>query len=176
MEENLFENIMMALDDYGQAVADLYKKRLLADDKKATGKLIDSVETVIAYKGTEFVVYLKLEDYWKYVEKGRRKGKKMPPVDAILEWIKVRHILPRPKTLKRGGTSKTPFEKQQRSLAFAISKSIAKNGIPAGNQLKDTIESINAQYLPILQEALNKDWTKYSIKIFKNVNRLVSKI
>lgn len=163
MEDNIFENIMLALDEYGQAVKDLYQKRLLADDKKATGNLIDSVQCKIAYQGTEFAVFLELADYWKYVEGGAKPH--WPPKDKILEWIKAKPVLPRP--LDNG---KLPTDNQ---LAFLISRKIARDGIKAGNQLAETVEDINRQYMPILQEALQKDFDAYTIKIFKKVGKMI---
>jgi hypothetical protein len=35
-----------------------------------------------------------MEEYWKYLEYGRKSGK-MPPIDDILSWINVKKILPR---------------------------------------------------------------------------------
>lgn len=164
MEDNLFDNLMNALDDYGQAVKDLYQKRLLADNKKATGNLINNIECKIAYQGTTFTVFLELEDYWRYVEEGRKAGK-FPPVDEILEWVKIK-----PDLLTPMENGKSPTEEQ---LAFLISRKIANEGIPAGNQLAETVTDINRQYLPILQEAIQKDFDTYTMKIFSEVGKMI---
>lgn len=162
--EDTFENLMLALDEYGQAVKDLYQKRLLADDKKATGNLIDSVQCKIAYQGMNYVVFLELADYWKYVEDGRKAGK-FPPVNKILDWIKVKPVLPTP--MENG---KLPTEEQ---LAFLISRKIANEGIEAGHQLAETVQDINRIYLPKLQEAIQKDFDLYTLKIFKDVGKMM---
>lgn len=162
--EDIFENLMLALDEYGQSVKDLYQKRLLSDNKKATGNLINNIQCKIAYQGTNYVVFLELEDYWKYVEEGRKAGK-FPPVNKILDWIKIKPVLPTP--MENG---KLPTEEQ---LAFLISRKIANEGIPAGNQLAETVQDINRIYLPKLQEALQKDFDLYTIKAFNAVGKMI---
>lgn len=162
--EDIFENLMKALDDYGQAVKDLYQKRLIADDKRATGNLIDSVQCKIAYQGINFVVFLELADYWRYVEDGRKPGR-FPPVDKILEWVKIKPVLPVP--MENG---ELPTEEQ---LAFLISRKIANEGIEAGHQLAETVEDLNKIYIPILEEALQKDFDLYTLKTFSDVGKMI---
>lgn len=162
--ENTFDRLTEALWEYGEAVRDLYQKRLLSDGKKASGNLINNIQTLVAYKGTEFVVYLELEDYWRWVEDGRKPGK-FPPEEAILSWIKAKPVLPTPDS-----NGKLPTEKQ---LSFLIRRKIAREGTPAGHQLKETIESINSKYIPILQEALQQDFDTYVMKTFKDVGRMI---
>lgn len=163
MEES-FENLLQVLYEYGEAVRDIYKDRLLADGKRATGKLIKNVQAFVAYEGTEAVVYLQLEDYWKYVENGRKPGR-WPPRQKILDWIRIKPILPRPNE-----NGKLPTQEQ---LAFLIQRKIGTKGIPAGNQLKETIESINNQYLPLLQEALERDFTAYALSVYGDINKMI---
>lgn len=167
MEEPLvFTRLMEALDDYGQEVKRLYQARLISDGKKATGNLINNINVLIANTamGLEYEVFLQLEDYWKYVEKGRRAGK-FPPVDKILEWIRVKPIVPRPMA-----NGKLPTENQ---LAFLIGRKIARDGIPAGNQLMDTVEAVNAYYMPRLEKALKEDWEEYSIYVLKDIDKMI---
>lgn len=76
---------------------------------------------------------LHLEDYYQWVEEGRKPGK-MPPVKSILDWVKAKPILPRP----FGG--KLP---SQESLAFLIARSIGKNGTKPQHILGDTLDSMD---------------------------------
>ena len=163
-DSEIFENLMQVLWEYASSVKELYKGRLTADNKKATGNLINSVDTFVVYQGTEFLVTLKVEDYYKWVEEGRKPGK-FPPVDKILEWIKAKPVLPRP--LDNG---KLPNENQ---LAYLIGRKIATEGIEPGHQLADVLGSLNRQYIPLLQEALNKDFDKYSLSIFNKINKMI---
>lgn len=162
----IFERTLQALDDYGQEVKQLYQARLMSDGKKATGNLINNINVLIANSpmGLEYEVFLQLEDYYRYVEKGRKKGK-FPPVDKILEWISVKPVVKRP--MKNG---KLPTDQQ---LSFLIGRKIARDGIKEGNQLRDTIEAVNRYYMPILQKALEEDWNEYSIYILKDIDRMI---
>lgn len=111
-----------------------YKQMIVDSGHNATGNLADTQSVEIDYSNNTWTITLKMADYWKYLEYGRRPGK-MPPVDKILEWINVRKILPR-------NNKKLP----QKSLAFAISKSIAKKGIPATHLLQKSMSSFDFKH------------------------------
>jgi hypothetical protein len=73
--------------------------------------------------------------YARPVHDGRAPGSKMPPVDAIAQWVVEKKILN-----KNGkGKRKDVASKAVRAAAFAIAKSIAKKGIPAKPFLKDAL-------------------------------------
>lgn len=111
-----------------------YKQMIVDSGHNASGQLGDTQSFEIDYSNNTWSITLKMADYWKYLEYGRRPGK-MPPVDKILEWINVRKILPR-------NNKKLP----QKSLAFAISKSIAKKGIPATHLLQKSMNSFDFKH------------------------------
>ena len=141
-----FKNLQEALAQYAQAIADKYKTNLESSGRRATGQLITSVNTVVVVNENEFAIDLNLEDYWKYVEEGRGAGK-FPPPDKILEWIRVKPILPYP---DRNG--KLPTENQ---LAFLIGRKIANEGFEGSNDLENTMEDVD--YEEQIQEAMDKD-------------------
>lgn len=141
-----FKNLQEALAQYAQAIADRYKTNLESSGRRATGQLITSVNTVVVVNENEFAIDLNLEDYWKYVEEGRGAGK-FPPPDKILEWIRVKPILPTP--LANG---KLPTEQQ---LAFLIGRKIANEGFEGTHDLQHTMEEVD--YEEIIVEALDKD-------------------
>lgn len=164
IETLTFGNVISMLNEYAQKAAVLYKDKLLSDGKKATGQLINSISTKVKSNGIDYIITLEAADYFKYVEEGRKPGK-FPPPDAILKWIKAKPVLPYPDS--RG---KLPTEKQ---LAYLIGRKIATEGIEAGHQLKDTADALNAEYLPKLQDALNKDFDAYCIKVFGAIDKMV---
>ena len=141
-----FKHLQKALADYATAIEDKYKQNLEHSGRRATGNLITSVNTKVDIDGNLYEIELQLEDYWKYVEEGRGAGK-FPPVDKILEWIKVKPILPYP---DRNG--KLPTENQ---LAFLIGRKIANEGFEGTNDLEETMETVD--YEAIIEEALDKD-------------------
>lgn len=179
MEESLlFENIMAALNDYGEEVVKLFRANLMMNDKKSSGNLIKNISVLIPYSSTglEYEVVLDLEDYWVFVKEGLKGDKNhTSPYKApkwrnayphILNWITEKPVLKRP--MENG---KLPTDKQ---LAAMISRSIEKNGIEEHRSLLfDSVEAVNKYYLPILQEALERDWEVYSLKILKEIDRLV---
>lgn len=157
-----FDNLLNTLSEYKNAVAVHYKDRLVADDKKATGQLINSISTEIKVGSDTFEVVLNVVDYFKYVEEGRKPGK-FPPVDKILSWIRVKPVIPRPIN------GKLPTEQQ---LAFLIGRKIATEGIEAGHQLRDTVQAINAEFIPKLEQALQEDFDAYAIKVYDKIGSL----
>ena len=121
MSDELFQfpNTAQVLAEYAQYIETTYKSNLEQNGHKATGRLISSVHTVVNIGDKSMSVDMYLEDYYKYVEKGRNAGK-MPPVNAILDWVKVKLNLPTEK---------------QNSVAWAIAKNMEKIGSPSRNSL-----------------------------------------
>lgn len=113
-----------------------YKKVLVDDGKVATGTLVNSIHGAVRLNGVYLEVSIFADETWKYVEFGRKPGRR-PPMDAILSWIQVKG-LPRSGSLQRTYQGKLPTEKQ---LAFLIARKIGNEGIPAGNYLGNLIES-----------------------------------
>lgn len=148
--DNDFKNVEKALNDYMVEVQRLYKDKLIADDKKATGNLINSIKIKIMVDGWNYIGALELADYWKYVEYGSKPH--FPPISAILKWVKDKPVIPRP----MNGITPT-----QQQLSFLIARKISRDGIKAGNQLRNTIEGVNASFMPILEDALAKDIKEY---------------
>lgn len=84
--------------------------------KLANSNLYNSVNYKVKPTKEAWTVQVFMNDYAQIVDKGRRPGK-MPPVGAILDWLRRKNIVP--KNGKLG------------NLAWAIAKSIAKRGIRA---------------------------------------------
>lgn len=125
-----------------------YKSTLENKGKRATGNLMNSIKGKVKISGKYIIVSLNLEDYWKYVEYGRKPGK-FPPVNKIREWIRVKPILPQP------SSGRLPTVNQ---LAFLIGRSIARNGIKPTNALKQTINDFDlvGKIYNFLEEEIQK--------------------
>lgn len=159
-----FPKLFSLLEEYANRAKEIYKQKLDNDDARATGNLINSIDTFVTYGDLTFNIYMTLEDYWKYIEYGRPAGKRFPPIDKIREWVTVKPIIPYPDSK---GKLPTPDQ-----LAFLIARKIAKEGIPAGEQLATTLAELNEQYLPRLQQALQEDWVDtHSIQIHSMVTK-----
>lgn len=165
MELMNFDNIAQTLEEFAQEVRNTYQDKLIEGDRIASGKLLNSVEYTVTKGDMEYVVSLTLEKYWKYLEYGVQ-GKENPTSPYknpgwgayyfILDWIKVKPVIPRPD--KNG---KIP---SQKTLAGMITHAIVKNGTQPGGELKDAIDEVNARYREKLVIALRKD-TQNIIKV-----------
>lgn len=148
-EESLkFDNVLAVLTEYGKQAEVIYKGHLKREKKNASYKLADSVKYFTNVEGTTMSVGLRLEEYWKYIEYGRKPGK-FPPPDAILKWIEVKPVLPRP-----DANGRIPRPQQ---LAFLIGRKIATQGIEPTPIMAATVEELNDHFVPLITEALRKD-------------------
>jgi hypothetical protein len=104
-------------------------------DKVASGTLLNSltVRLVPASKDSAGGIEITYEDYFKYVNLGRRAGKNFVPIPAILDWIKIRGI--------KGRSKKGRFISNL-SFAFAIRQNIYKYGIRPSNIYDKGLDSL----------------------------------
>lgn len=108
-----YDNLEKYLDDYAEEVANDYEQYLAAQKYD----IAKTITTNIKRFGNVYTVNLNMAEYWKYIEYGRKAGKR-PPINAILTWVRKKGITP------RGGVKMS-----DRSLAFMIAKKIGKVGI-----------------------------------------------
>lgn len=148
MEELLkWTNTQRVLGEFAQELRNRYQDNLIRDGKIATGNLLNTMEYKVQYDDRAIWVELHLEEYYKWVENGRGPGK-FPPPDKILEWIRIKPIIPD----DRGG--RLPTEQQ---LAFLIGRKIAEQGIEPGNQLHNAMDDIYPQFEERIDEAIARD-------------------
>lgn len=108
---------------------DAYKNNIENAGAVAQGDLVNAAtyeanKWTLKWKGETLTLVLRLPEHWKYIEEGRgptQKGEGGKLYPAILEWVKVKKIVPRadPKT------KRVPKVEQ---LAYAITKKIHKRG------------------------------------------------
>lgn len=148
------------LNRYGELLEARYKSYV----PEASGKLVQSVHYEIKVDDDSYIVGLNLEEYWKYVENGRGAGK-FPPVGKIMEWIRVKPVIPRP--LANG---KLPTEKQ---LAFLIGRKIAEYGTEGKKPLEKTIEEVNNEMLMSIKMAIMEDLKEdiNAVLLFLNMSK-----
>lgn len=111
-------------------LTELLKNNLKNIGVKSNANILRDIEVNININDDSLFLEWIVADYIIYIDKGRRAGSKPPPVRVIYDWVKRYNI---------GDKSL--------SLAFAISKSIAKNGIKPrpviDNTIKDAEELIS---------------------------------
>lgn len=102
-------------------------------------------------KKIEFFAKGKASVYADVVEQGRRSRSKMPPVPAIVQWMKIKPIRLRDQSGKM--IKETP-EKIQ-SAAYEIAKAIGRRGIPPLYYWRDAVDELMDVYEPKFLQALN---------------------
>lgn len=165
MADNLIDltNLRAVLEDYGRAVAEQYKANLKRDGRPASHQLERSIVTRVVTEGGDFVVKMDLEEYWKYIEYGTagwftgNTSRKFPPVDAILKWIEVKPVIPRPDAK---GRIPSP-----RSLAFLIGRKIQQFGTKGRADLTEAKMDVTEQWRERIEAALQHDMYNYIRKV-----------
>lgn len=151
-----FTELQKVLHEYARDAREIYKYELSLGGKTASRKLIESVNSQIFVNDKGYDVTLKLQHYWKYIESGRKPGT-FPPVGAIMKWIEVKPIIPRP-----DANGNLPSPKQ---LAYLIGRKIEREGIEPHPALEATKEELNMIYHQRLSAALGHDVSFYIAKV-----------
>lgn len=108
------------LNVFGAAVTADIKNELQAKDISATGSMQRSVN----YTVQDGVIEIKSNDYFYFVEHGRKPGK-MPPKEKIKEWAGSKQSFK-----QRTGWDRLK-EREKNSLVFLIQRKIANEGTNA---------------------------------------------
>ena len=127
------------LENYKQIIIDALADSLEKNDRIAQGLLVQSISINIRSFATNMVMEISMADYWKYVDGGRRKGSKMPPINAMLKHIANSYRNKKGQLVKR----KKPLAKEKalRTLAYLIGRSISKKGIKPTNFVDEAFDN-----------------------------------
>lgn len=145
-----FSRTEALLNSFGNTLISRYREKI---KEYSSGKLYKTIDYTITSKSDSYLVTINLEDYWKYISYGRKPGSRMPPVEAIEKWIKVRKILPRPITLK-SGKQRVPTVPQ---LAYVIARSISRRGIAPRPFMRESINQTIEDFKSKLTAAVRED-------------------
>lgn len=149
------DNLRAVLEEYGEAVAEEYRQNLIKSDRLASERLLRSIRTSVRVADHEYIVEMTLEDYWKYVEEDTRPH--WPPPDKLLQWIRVKPVIPRPDAKGR-----IPKPEQ---LAFLIGRKISRFGTKGSHDLRDAKRDVTDAWRKRLEEALGHDLQFYIVKV-----------
>lgn len=138
------EPIINILTEWGKLIVDDTKKAINEAVEYESGQesdLAGSVNYKVLRTSQGFTFQLTMADYWKYVEKGRKKGVKGVPTEKIGKVWQNSHNINAAQVIqeitikanaKRGIKSKPKrlaYDKAAKTLAFLIQRSIKKKGI-----------------------------------------------
>lgn len=159
------------IDGYTQKFIDAIQESIEKNDRLASGGLWQSVKADVKVFGQTLVLEISMEDYWKYVENGRKAGGKMPPLAPMLKhiadrgqrWNPVAQTISKQYKDKKGKvvTRKKPLDMNtaRKTLAFLIGRSIKKHGIKPTHFASEVMDST-------LLDAFKKD---ISIAVGRNI-------
>lgn len=104
-------------------------KNVLANNRKVnTGRLYNSIQYVLDTINNTFTITM--ISYGKFVDSGRRRGAKFPPINVIKEWLsKTPHGRSFLQGFKGTGVHKSNKIQRINSAAFLIARSISQRGI-----------------------------------------------
>ena len=145
------------LQDYANDIRDRYKDVLANNGHIASHDLVNSIKTEVVVGDQFYEVTMSLAEYWKYVEYDTKPH--FPPPNALLRWIEVKPVIPRP-----GKNGRIPTPKQ---LAFLIGRHINTFGTTGTHDLQKTKDDIFAWYQEKITAALRKDIANYIRKIVR---------
>ena len=153
MEQIELVNFAKVLNDFSIELQREYTNELVYKDKLSSRNLLESVEVVTIEKdNTHYQVVFRALDYWKYIEEGSVYTTKRPPFQAILNWVRMKPIVPTP--------NKKGYVPTEKGLAYIIREHIFKHGIKANPILENTVNSLFNEYKTLFVEAIKKDMTK----------------
>jgi hypothetical protein len=160
-----FKNIRIVLEQFGaeavQAARENLERERIIRGKKArrvaTGKLRDDLRYTFWKRGKKDVVIVttgekETRNYADVIDKGRRPNRKPPPLEAIVEWIKIKGIPIRDMST---GRFTERNKKNIEQAANRIRWSIGKKGIEGIHYFAEAIEQTINQFDPkIINAAL----------------------
>lgn len=150
-------HVQAVMEEMAIAIRNEYQDNLIRNDRIASGDLLNNIEYEVTRGDFTYTIYVKMKDYWYFVENGRKAGK-WPPIDNILNWIRVKPVLPRP-----NAEGKLPTPQQ---LAFLIARKIGEEGTQGTQDLRKATDTIWDTFEDRLYEAIDEDVDAAFIQIF----------
>lgn len=153
-------NVEKILAKYADIILKQMKHVLIQENRRASGKFINSLGYKIGPRSIEFFG----EEYGKYIQTGRRPGKQ-PPIEPIVAWLKVKKVSIgngrlRP-MVKRG--RKAPSENQIRGQAYVISRAIGRRGTKGTDFMKimktekeKILQEVKEYYIDLIYKSIGK--------------------
>lgn len=138
------KNLDAAIKQVGSLISEAMQQTLFGYGIPHNSDLANSIKPIVTTeKGKETTLQIQMLAYGQYVEEGRRRGAKMPPVQAIKDWI-----------LQRG--IRKPAKYSTDGFAFAVARSIGKKGIKPRPFIQPSVKNVleNKGYALILEGAL----------------------
>ena len=134
------DGILRIVQNWGNELIAQMQNRLRINKTNATSSLYESINPEI--KGTQsgYRLTVLMEDYWQYVEEGRKAGK-MPPIKNIYEWIRYKRPI-------QDKIQQSPDKiAATKSLAYVIARKIGQKGTKAQPFVTPSLKQVTTQTL-----------------------------
>ena len=117
--------------DYANQIVQMYRDNLSKEKVDASGKLSRSVDFDLDFDNYHVTIYLIMESYWYYIEKGRNKstgkwGRWANKYADIENWL--RNKISRGSFIPTGGHSIPRTDSEIKSVSYLIARKITKMG------------------------------------------------
>jgi|GEM_PF-6363513 hypothetical protein len=146
INQQVQDEVVDLYQNFGEVIVKAIQDSLTANNKVASGKLYRSVYFRID-SGTKVITLEVNADQVLKLAGGRNPGK-MPPIQEILKWIRIKGIEANgiiSQTVKRKGQSvirRKNVRDSQEKFAYAIAKNIMRNGTKSLHLLEPIIEEV----------------------------------
>lgn len=117
--------------DYANRIVQMYRDNLSKEKVDASGQLSRTADFDLDFDSYHVTIYLILESYWYYIEKGRNKstgkwGRWANKYADIENWL--RNKIARGSFIPTSGHSIPRTEKEIKSVSYLIARKITKMG------------------------------------------------
>ena len=131
-------SIPAGLNIIGEFIVDQLVKTLDEQGHRASGELQETMRHEVKRTGSGFDIIIYAKDYAKYVDKGIPSGVWVS-VYALMEWIETKGIV--------------TGEREVKSLAFAIRRTIFNEGSPTKGSLKFSRTGKRDEFIKVMLDA-----------------------
>ena len=134
------DGIIRIIQNWGNELIAQMQNRLRSNKTNASSSLSQSVEPNIKSREGGYNLTILMNDYWLYVENGRKAGK-MPPIKNIYEWIQNKAPL-------QAKIADSPNKiAATKSLAYVIARKISKKGTKAQPFVTPSLKQVTREEL-----------------------------
>lgn len=135
------EGILRIIQNWGNEFIKQLQNNLLKNKSNASSSLSQSITPEVKTQQKGYNLSIMMEDYWFYVEEGRRSGK-TPPIKNIYEWIQNKREI-QSKFISKS----TDRIAATKSLAYVIARKIGREGTRAKPFVSPALKQVTTQTL-----------------------------
>jgi len=135
------DGILRIIQNWGNELIKQLQNNLLKNKSNASSSLSQSIEPELKAQQKGYNLSIMMEDYWFYVEEGRRAGK-TPPIKNIYDWIENKREI-QSKFISKS----TDTIAATKSLVYVIARKIGREGTRAKPFVSPALKQVTTQTL-----------------------------